>query len=446
MERARPEDLPLVPEGDSGVSGVGESEEMIPDAHDLLDLLSLGVDQENLEEKSVDDGGRAISAGEDLDKGPQELWRDPQEELQTAIDIQPGWPEVKDDSGARSFAGPPMPPTSWMRRPVEGEERTMALRLKERRPCGDHRIPGQQPEKHQRLDQGKSQRDHLTRVDGHQKAEQQEDRGVPGQQLGEHQRLDQGKGRRDRLGRDDDLQRAIELQVVEELRRQNEELRNEVRALNEKIARGQRHRDRTPGPKTPTTAMLTPMEQPVQVRRTPGGTQVPPGTPPQTLDEPRGELPEIPPWPWSKFEQGCSAEEWPGWERRQRELQGRDRGVHNLDYGMLGATGNLHREGCGGGLHRHAGPDRRVYPRWHELCDGEGQEGLGSTAGVMESENGKRTAMNGGCAPENGPGRFQVARLQWLERELQELKLKSRVKTHETKHQCGSSQMGCGCM
>ncbi|CAK9018213.1 unnamed protein product, partial [Durusdinium trenchii] len=265
MERARPEDLPLVPEGDSGVSGVGESEEMIPDAHDLLDLLSLGVDQENLEEKSVDDGGRAISAGEDLDKGPQELWRDPQEELQTAIDIQPGWPEVKDDSGARSFAGPPMPPTSWMRRPVEGEERTMALRLKERRPCGDHRIPGQQPEKHQRLDQGKSQRDHLTRVDGHQKAEQQEDRGVPGQQLGEHQRLDQGKGRRDRLGRDDDLQRAIELQVVEELRRQNEELRNEVRALNEKIARGQRHRDRTPGPKTPTTAMLTPMEQPVQV-------------------------------------------------------------------------------------------------------------------------------------------------------------------------------------
>ncbi|CAK9052440.1 unnamed protein product, partial [Durusdinium trenchii] len=36
------------------------------------------------------------------------------------------------------------------------------------------------------------------------------------------------KGRRDRLGRDDDLQRAMELQVVEELRKQNEELRNEV--------------------------------------------------------------------------------------------------------------------------------------------------------------------------------------------------------------------------
>ena len=108
LEQARPEDLSLVPEGGSGVSGVGESEEMIPDAQDLLDLLSLDVDQENLEEE---------------------------------IDIQPGWPEVKDDSGARSSAGP------------EGGERTMALRLRERRPCGDHRVLGQQPEKHQRLDQ-----------------------------------------------------------------------------------------------------------------------------------------------------------------------------------------------------------------------------------------------------------------------------------------------------
>ena len=56
----RPEDLPVVPEQESELSGVGESEEMIPDAHDLLDLLSLDVDQENLEEKSADDGGLAI--------------------------------------------------------------------------------------------------------------------------------------------------------------------------------------------------------------------------------------------------------------------------------------------------------------------------------------------------------------------------------------------------
>ena len=223
-------------------------------------------------------GGPSTSGLVELDEGPQELWRDPQEELQTAINIQPGWPEINNDLGARSLAGPPMPPTSWMRRPVEGEDRAMAWRLRERRPCGDHQVPGQQPEKHQRLDQERGQHDPLTR-DGHQKAEQQEDRGVPGQQLGEHKRLDQGKGRRDRLGRDDDLQRAIELQVVEELPKQNEELRNEVKALNEKIARGQCHRDRTPGPKTPTTAMFTPMEQPVQVIRTPGGTQVPPGTP-----------------------------------------------------------------------------------------------------------------------------------------------------------------------
>ena len=87
LEQARPEDLPLVPEGDSGVSATVDSEEMIPDAHDLLDFLSLDVDQENLEEKSVDDGGHAISADEEQDEGPQELWRDPQEELQKALNI-----------------------------------------------------------------------------------------------------------------------------------------------------------------------------------------------------------------------------------------------------------------------------------------------------------------------------------------------------------------------
>ena len=197
--------------------------------------------------------------------------------------------------------------------------------------------------------------------------------------------------------------------MVEELRRQNEELRNEVKAL--KITRGQCHQDRTPGPKTPTTAMFTPMEQPVHLRRTPGGTQVPPGTPPQTLDEPRGELPEIPPWPWSKFEQGRSAGEWSSWERRQREL---------------------HHEGCGGGLHRHAGFDRGVYSRWHELCDGEGKGKTGPTSGSTELEGGNWTVVDGVYAPCNGSGRFQVARLQWHERELQELK--SRMKTHETKH------------
>ena len=362
---------------------MGESEEMIPDAHDLLHLLSLDVDQENLEEKSADDGGRAIGAGEERDEGPQELWRDPQEEPQKALNIQPGRPEITSDLGARGSAGPPMPPTSWMRRPVEGEDEVMAWRLRERRPCGDHQGPGQQPEKHQRLDQGRGQRGPLTRMDGHQKPEQQGDREVPGQQLGEHQRLDQGKGRSDRLGRDDDLQRAMELQVVEELRRQNEELRNEVRALNEKIAQGQNHRGQTPTPRTPTTAMFTPMEQPMQVRRTPGGTQVPPGTPPQTSEEPRGELPEVPPWPWSKFEHGCSAEEWSSWERRQRERHERGRAVHERTHGMLGATGSLHREECGGGGHRQGGPDRGVHPRWHELREGEGRDGSGSASRTM---------------------------------------------------------------
>ena len=56
----------------------------------------------------------------------QELWRDPQEELQKALNIQPGWPEITSDLGARGSAGPPVPPTSWMRRPVEGEDGAMA--------------------------------------------------------------------------------------------------------------------------------------------------------------------------------------------------------------------------------------------------------------------------------------------------------------------------------
>ena len=205
LEQMRPEDLPLILQ-DSGVSSVVESEEMIPDARDLLDLLSLDVEQENSEEKSVDEGGGAISAGEDGEKGPQELWRDSQGKLQTAIQIQPGWPEGRDDSGAQGSAGPPTPPTSWMRRSVDEGERSTELRLKERRPREGHRVPDQQPEKHQRLDQGEGRQARSTRTESHRVTDRQEDRGVPGQQLGEHQRLDQGKGRQDRLGRDDDLQ------------------------------------------------------------------------------------------------------------------------------------------------------------------------------------------------------------------------------------------------
>ena len=203
LEQMRPEDLPLIPE-DSGVSGAVESEEVIPDARDLLDLLSLDVEPENSEEKSADEGGGAISAGEDGETGPQELWRDSQGKLQTAIQIQPGWPETRDDSGAQGSAGPPMPPTSWMRRSVEKGERLAEVKLKERRPWEGHRVPDQQPEKHQRLDQGDGRQARSMELESRRVTDQQEDREVPGQQLGEHQRLDQGKGRQDRLGRNDD--------------------------------------------------------------------------------------------------------------------------------------------------------------------------------------------------------------------------------------------------
>ena len=49
---------------------------------------------------------------------------------------------------------------------------------------------------------------------------------------------------------------------------------------------------------------------------------------------------------------------------------------------------------------------------------------------MMEAEQDRRTGLHGAWVPHDGPGRFQAARLQWLERELHELK--SRVKTHET--------------
>ena len=310
LEQMRPEDLPLIPD-DSGVSGAVESEEMIPDARDLLDLLSLDVEPENSEEKSADEGGGAISAREDGETGPQELWRDSQGKLQTAIQIQPGWPETRDDSGAQGSAGPPTPPTSWMRRSVEKGERLAEVKLKERRPWEGHRVPDQQPEKHQRLDQGDGRQARSMELESRRATDQQEDREVPGQQLGEHQRLDQGKGRQDRLGRNDDLQRAMELHVVEELRRQNEELRNAEPPRSDSYTKdtnyGNVHTDGT------TSAG----EKNSRGHTSPSGdttTHI--------------ELPEVPPWPWAKFEHGCSAEEWSSWERRQCERQERGREVH----------------------------------------------------------------------------------------------------------------------
>ena len=49
---------------------------------------------------------------------------------------------------------------------------------------------------------------------------------------------------------------------------------------------------------------------------------------------------------------------------------------------------------------------------------------------MMEAEQSRQLGRHGAWVPHDGPGRFQAARLQWLERELHELK--SRVRSHET--------------
>ena len=98
----------------------------------------------------------------------------------------------------------------------------------------------------------------------------------------EHQRT--GRGRRQGDDRGGDLQRALEAQVVEELRRQNEDLRLRVAALQTASTKMKAVKKPAQPVLEKFPEMFTPMEMVSGTRRTPGGTQVPPGTPPD-VDE-----------------------------------------------------------------------------------------------------------------------------------------------------------------
>ena len=103
------------------------------------------------------------------------------------------------------------------------------------------------------------------------------------------------------VGGSGDLQRALEAQVVEELRRQNEDLRLQVAALQTASTKMKAAKKTAEPALEKSPKMFTPMEVTGDARRTPGGTQVPRGTPPD-VDMNNGsraaaELPPVLLWP-----------------------------------------------------------------------------------------------------------------------------------------------------
>ena len=104
---------------------------------------------------------------------------------------------------------------------------------------------------------------------------------------------------------DESLERALEKQMMEDLKQQNELLKNQVETLKQSIMSAGSTGSWSevsqqvftpappPPPLTPTreTPMMTPMSPSCLDRFTPNGTKIPPGPPPKT--------PELPKWPES---------------------------------------------------------------------------------------------------------------------------------------------------
>ena len=113
--------------------------------------------------------------------------------------------------------------------------------------------------------------------------------------------------------------------MVEELHKQNELLRQELDEMKRARSKTPVPVERTPNPKTPTTVMFTPLEPPVEpCRSTPGGTQVPPGTPPNEQGGKMHDLPDLPPWLWAKHagKRPHAESVWAPPQHGHRELQG----------------------------------------------------------------------------------------------------------------------------
>ena len=91
-----------------------------------------------------------------------------------------------------------------------------------------------------------------------------------------------------------DLQRALEKSMLEEMARQNDELKRrheDAMRQNEKLRQELMKSKEPTGPREPKWIPLTPLAPPPTARRTRrGGTQIPPNTPPPAL-------PNLPEWP-----------------------------------------------------------------------------------------------------------------------------------------------------
>ena len=202
--------------------------------------------------------------------------------------------------------------------------------------------------------------------------------------------------------------------------------------------------------------MFTPMEGPGEtVRHTPGGTRVPPGTPPEVDENMDGGarnlagLPPVPPWPleptgqtkrahdesfWKIFESGLTV--WKEYHRN-RPYQGEPVGSG----ASSGAVQQHHLRGPGefeGG----AGP-RHELP--HQQCG----EQLGKKENWVDSETRESGAASWDVVDDQFDKSWmgttanqQAAKMQWLERELNELR--GRVQQQEQGASLGAGPMKIG--
>ena len=205
----------------------------------------------------------------------------------------------------------------------------------------------------------------------------------------------------------DELQRDLEREVVELLHRENQQLREEVVKLQQlreasEATSGWSEVMGTSGQPVEETQkenleMKTPprtttrSEEVSKRRFTPGGTMVPPDTPPM---ESGSGFRELPPWP-----------QWMGGYERV-EMQGPCKAT------MGGESVGLRPQGADRGMEsRYAVPDRGMNSR-HEVCD----RGMNSRHG----EDDRRRSSHGFPDPEGGNGSLTAAeaRAYWLEKEV----------------------------
>ena len=174
---------------------------------------------------------------------------------------------------------------------------------------------------------------------------------------------------------------------MEDLQRQNKILRRELKKA--RLGSEKKANEVKEEPRSPMTEMFTPMKLDPN-RRTPGGTQVPPGSPPvegETSGNHR--LPQVLPWPWTSVGQelqGSSLEQvlspgpmvWKRYDpedREQREQHGHERHQRELR------------------LHGHGEREGGAHPRQERALQVE------ETAKGKDLVNGRPQALGDECEP-----------------------------------------------